>query len=147
MNSKFSLKSMVVAAALVAGISGLAHADDSSMNPFTGGSYAYFNGGNLPGGDKPVFNTAPSTWRQDHPNGLPEQTLEALSSEGLASDLQHPIINKAPSTWREAHRNGLSERELQALSSEGAAWHPQGQSGTSPFGSTRLAGVTNTAAQ
>jgi hypothetical protein len=145
MNSKFSIKRMAMAAALVAGVSGLAHADDSSMNPFTGGSYAYFNGGNLPRGDKPVFDNAASTWRQAHPTGLPEQTLEALSSEGLASDFQHPVINKAPSTWREAHPNGLSERELQALSSEGAAWHPQGQFGTSAFASTRLAGVTNTA--
>lgn len=48
MNSKFSVtKGIVVAAALVAGVSGVSRADDSSTNPFTGDSYAYFNGGNL----------------------------------------------------------------------------------------------------
>jgi hypothetical protein len=145
MNSKFSMKSMVAIAALMAGISGLAHADDSSMNPFTGGSYAYFNGGNLPGGDKPVFDTAPSTWRQAHPTGLPEQTLESLSSEHFASDFQRAAFDKAPSTWRETHPNGLSEREMQALSSESAVWHQQGQFGTSSFVTTRIAGTTNPA--
>ena len=51
MNSKVSImKSMVVAVALVAGVSGIARADDSSMNPFTGDSYAYFNRGDLPQG-------------------------------------------------------------------------------------------------
>src|ERR1700680_3618766 len=55
MNSKVSMmKSMVVAVALAAGVSGIARADDSSMNPFTGDSYAYFNNGDLPRGDKPV---------------------------------------------------------------------------------------------
>ena len=64
MNRKSSMmKSIVLAAALVAGISGLARADDSSMNPFTGDSYAYFNGGkNFPYG-KPVLDNAPSGYR------------------------------------------------------------------------------------
>jgi hypothetical protein len=81
MNSKL-MKSIVVTAALVAGVSGMARADDSSMNPFTGDSYAYFDGGHdLPQIGKPVFDTAPSSWRQTHPNGLSERRLEALSSE------------------------------------------------------------------
>ena len=36
---------LVVAATLALGASGVALADDSSMNPFTGDSWAYFNGG------------------------------------------------------------------------------------------------------
>ena len=45
MNSKVSMmKSIVVAAALVAGASGAAHADNS-MNRFGGDSYAYFHMG------------------------------------------------------------------------------------------------------
>ena len=65
MNRKVSmLKSMVVAVALVAGVSGIARADDSSMNPFTGDSYAYFNGGNLGHTtNPPVFARGPSAWR------------------------------------------------------------------------------------
>jgi hypothetical protein len=39
------LKSIAVTAALVAGVSGIARADDSSMSRLTGDSYAYFNGG------------------------------------------------------------------------------------------------------
>ena len=72
MNSKVSMmKSMVVAVALAAGVSGIARADDSSMNRFGGDSYAYFNM------DKPVVNNAPLP-RQ---SGLSERDLQALSSE------------------------------------------------------------------
>jgi len=38
-------KQLAVAAALALGTSGVALADDNSMNPLTGDSYAYFNGG------------------------------------------------------------------------------------------------------
>src|SRR3977135_1384136 len=56
MNSKVSMmKSIVVAVALAAGVSGIARADDSSMSRFGGDSYAYFNNA--------VVDSAPSTWR------------------------------------------------------------------------------------
>ena len=117
MNRKSSMmKSIVLTAALVAGVSGLARADDSSMNPFTGDSYAYFNNGDLPRGDKPVFDKSASTWRQENPKGVPERQLESLSSEALANDFQRPAFDKGPSTWRQTHPNGVSERELQAES-------------------------------
>ena len=119
MNSKVSmLKSMVVAVALVAGVSGIARADDSSMNPFTGDSYSYFNKGDLPRTGNPVFDKGASAWRQANPRGLPERQLEALSSEALANDFQRPSFDKAPSAWRQANPHGLSERQLQALSSQ-----------------------------
>jgi hypothetical protein len=35
---------LVTATVLALGVSGVALADDSSMNPFTGESFAYFNG-------------------------------------------------------------------------------------------------------
>jgi hypothetical protein len=38
---------------------GMARADDSSMNPFIGDSYAYFNGGNLPKIGNPVYDQFP----------------------------------------------------------------------------------------
>src|ERR1700720_4771709 len=108
MNSNFSIaKSIMVAAALVTGASGIARADDSSMNPFTGDSYAYFNNGDLPRGDKPIFDKAASTWRQGNPKGLPERQLESLSSEALANDFQRPTFDKGPSTRRQTHPNGV----------------------------------------
>src|ERR1700686_4423230 len=117
MNSKVSMmKSMVVAVALAAGVSGIPRDDDSSMNPFTGDSYAYFNNGDLPRGDKPVFDKSASTWHQANPKGVPEGQLESLSPEGLANDFQRPPLDRGPSTWRQTHPNGVSERELQAES-------------------------------
>lgn len=73
MNRKSSMiKSIVLTAALAAAVSGLARADDSSMNPFTGDSYAYFNGGkNFPYG-KPVLDNAPLPYRP----GPPQHALE-----------------------------------------------------------------------
>ena len=38
-------KQLMLATALAFGASGVALADDSSMSPFTGGSWIYFNGG------------------------------------------------------------------------------------------------------
>lgn len=78
-------KQLVVATALALGMSGVALADDSSMNPFTGDSYKYFNGG-LGQFNRPVVSNAPATpsWRQSHPNGLTERELQGLSSSTLA---------------------------------------------------------------
>jgi hypothetical protein len=140
MNSKVSmLKSMVVAVALVAGVSGIARADDSSMNPFTGDSYAYFN--------SQVIDKSPSAWRQANTRGLSERQLESLSSEALANDFQRPAFDKAPLAWRQANPHGLSERQFQALSSEGAAWHSPIQSPTSAVASTNEAAFAQSAAK
>src|SRR2546430_1256467 len=118
MNSKLSMmKGMVLAVALAAGGSGVARADDSSMNPFTGDSYSYFNGGDLPRGGKPVFDKAPSFWRQGNPNGLSERTLQAYSGVGEAWHLNKPVLTNVASdpTFRQTHPNGLTERDFQAL--------------------------------
>jgi hypothetical protein len=117
---------LVVAVALAAGVSGIAHAD-GDMGRF-GDSYAYFN-------SQPV-DKAPSTYHATNPNGVSDRQLEALSSEALARTFAKPTFDKAPSEWRIAHPNGLSDRELQALSSEGAVWHPFNQSATSAVAST-----------
>jgi len=82
-----TMKSVVLIAALAAGISGIARADDSSMNIWTGDSYAYFNGGkNFPYG-KPVLDNAPSTYRPTPPQ------------DALAFQQQHfPFVNPVDST-------------------------------------------------
>src|SRR6266571_324337 len=83
-------KQLVVATALALGASSVALADDSSMNPFTGDSYKYFNGGHTLGErgqfNRPVFSKASvdPSWRQSHPNGLTERELQAMSSSSLA---------------------------------------------------------------
>ena len=127
-------KQVVVAATLALGAISSALADDSSMNPFAGDSYKYFNGGHTLGQaarfNGAVFSNAPvdSSWRQSHPNGLTERELQALSSSGLAasaSQLDPLVFASAPAdtSWRQSHPNGLTERELQALSSSTlASW-------------------------
>jgi hypothetical protein len=150
MNSKVSmLKSMVVAVALAAGVSGMARADDSSMNPFTGDSYAYFNGGDLPRGGTPVFDKAASVWRQANPNGLSERVLQSYSAPGEAWHLNKPVFASAAadSTFKQSHPNGLTERELQALSSEAPAWQLPKQSSTAAFASTNEAAFAQSAAK
>ena len=149
MSSKFSImKSVVLTAALVAGVSGMARADDSSMNPFTGDSYAAFNGGhNLPQGGNPVYDKSASSWRQSNPNGLSERVFQSYSAWGENWHLNKPILDTGPSTWRQAHTNGLSEREFQALSSEAPAWHQPEQSGTSALASTNDAASANIASR
>jgi hypothetical protein len=137
MNSKLStVKRIVVAAALVAGVSGMARADDSSMNPFIGDSYADFSGGNLPKIGNPVYDKSPSAWRQSNPNGLSERQFQSLATFGPMVYKPAPVFDDAPSVWRQSHPNGLSERELQALGSEASAWHPSDKSATSAFAST-----------
>jgi hypothetical protein len=133
-------KQLVVATALALGTSGIALADDSSMNPFTGDSYKYFNGGaNSAQFNRPVFSNAPASpsWRQSHPNGLTDRELQALSSSGLAAsapEFNPPMFASAPAdpSWRQSHPNGLTERELQGLSSSNlAVWQaPNGSENT-----------------
>ena len=83
-------KQLIAATALALGTSSVALADDSSMNPFTGDSYKYFNGSYNRGDpghfNGPVFSKVPvgPSWRQSHPNGLTESELIALSSSSVS---------------------------------------------------------------
>ena len=127
------LKRVALAAALALGAAGVARADDSSMNPFTGESYAGFNGGaTRPAINNPSFNNAPSEWRQANPNGLPERVFQSYSAPGENWHMSHPSTANAPAdpSFKETHPNGLTERELQALSSDGSAWQLRGAPGT-----------------
>lgn len=145
MKSKLSmLKSIVVAAALVAGVSGIARADNDT-NPFNGESYEYFKNAQAASGN------SPSTFHQSNPTGLSESELQAGLSE---SPVWQPnrfanaagAVNKAPSAWRQGHPHGLSERELQALSSEAPMWQAPTTSEASSFASTSDPAYTMSAA-
>lgn len=125
------IKKVVLATALAFGSAGVARADDSSMNPFIGDSYAYFNGYNRPANANPTFDNAASAWRQANPNGLPERVLQSYSVWGEEWHLNKPSFTAVASdgTFRQSHPNGLTERELQALSSEAPAWQGRGERG------------------
>jgi hypothetical protein len=140
MSSEVSmLKSITLTAALVVAVSGMACADDSSMNPFIGDSYAAFNGGNLPKRDNPAYDNAPSAWRLTHPSGLSEREFQSLTTFAPMVYKPAPVFDSATSVWRQSHPNGLSERELQALGSEASAWHPSDKSATDALASTHEA--------
>jgi hypothetical protein len=138
------MKQIVLAAGLVAGATGLgvARADDSSLNPFTGESYAAFNGGdNRPAVVNPAFDTAPSAWRQANPNGLSERVLESYSAPGEAWHLVHPAAVAVASDpdFKQTHPSGLTQREYQALSSDAAPWQLSGEPGSASVAATEQA--------
>jgi hypothetical protein len=131
MNRKFTtLKSMAVAAALLAGISGMARADDNSMTRFGGDGYAYFHE------NKPIVDKTPSEWRFENPHGLTFRQEQALTDESQVYQLQKPVIDRAPSNFRATNPRGLSIGDYEALSSESAFWQRQAQPVTKAFAST-----------
>jgi hypothetical protein len=131
MNRKFTmLKGMAVIAALMAGISGVARADDNSMTRFGGDGYAYFHE------NKPVVDKAPSAFRETNPHGLSFRQEQALSDESQVYQLQQPAIDHAASTFRQTNPHGLSFGDYEALSSESAFWQRQAQPATKAFAST-----------
>jgi hypothetical protein len=119
------MKRLVLAGALAVGVAGVARADDSSMNPFTGESYDAFNGGNdRSKNTNPTFDPAPSAWRNENRDGLPERVFQSYSAWGTAWTENRPIFASAASdpSFRQSHPTGLTEPELQALSSEAPVW-------------------------
>ena len=129
------MKQIALVAALVAGAAGvgIARADDSSMNPFTGESYAAFNGGyNRPAVVNPAFDNAPSAWRHANPSGLSERVLQSYSAPGEVWHLTRPATLSVASDpeFKQTHPNGLTEREYQALSSDAPAWRLGDEPGT-----------------
>jgi hypothetical protein len=147
-NMHILMKKAVLAAALVVGASGVARADDSSMNPLTGESYAYFNGGyDRPAIANSSFDNAPSAWRQSNPNGLPESVFQSYSAPGEAWHLNKPVFASAPTdpAFKQSHPNGLTESELQALSSEASAWQLRGGAGPEAVASEDHATIAQSA--
>src|SRR5882672_5674312 len=130
MKSKSSvMKSVVVAVAVVAGVAGVARADDSSMSRFGGDSYAYFHE------NRPVVSRAPSEFRKEAPHGLTESQYQTLSSEGPEWQPQASIDKTLPS-FRKTDPRGLSISEYQALSSNDSMWQVPATRQTSVAGST-----------
>src|SRR3989442_13177343 len=102
MNRKLSMmKSIMLTAALAAAVSGIARADDNSMNPYTGDSYAYFNGGNHPQGGHPVFNKGPPSFRPTHPlRQAPHQYHPPAPPARAPARDPAPRTSHSPPPWR-----------------------------------------------
>lgn len=119
MNRKSTLlRTIVATTALVAGMSGLAHADDNSLSPFGGDSYRYFNEAQ-PAGDK-----TQSTFRQQNPKGLSERDYQALSNEDPVWQPAVPI-DRTASTFHATNPHGIPYGEYQALASNDSMWQPR----------------------
>lgn len=104
---------MVVAAAIVAGVFGMARANGSDMSPST------------PTTESQIPDTSPLTWRQSHPNGRSVREMQSLWGSWAGQyHLGQPLFTSAAADtlFRESHPNGLSDRELQAMASETPAW-------------------------
>ena len=124
-NMHSTITKVALAVALAAGSAGLARADDSSMNPFIGDSYSYFNGGNLPQESNPAYDNSTSAWRQEHPNGLSMREMQSRwGAWGEMFHLNPTVISTASAdpSFKQSHPHGLTQSEFQALSSEGPAW-------------------------
>jgi hypothetical protein len=114
MSRKNSLsKHLVVAAALALGMSGAALADDSSMNMWTGDSYAYFNGGQVFPNGKPVLDYAPSTYRPTPPE-------DPLSFQQHHFPFKLAVDNE-PSTFRASHPHDGVPKTYQMMASASPA--------------------------
>ena len=109
-------RQIVTATALALGVSGIALADDSSMNPFTGESFAYFNGGqnrgnqNMPAQNPhPQGAVAAGIWQKKD-----EQKIE---SKTLLGNREPPIMS--PSTYAGGDYSALLSRLILAVKSVG----------------------------
>jgi hypothetical protein len=117
---KVSRRKWAVVAVVALGVSGSALADDSSMNPFTGDSYKFFN-------DR-AANSSTVSVAAVRPRSMSERELQALSSAGLSSawQIEAPTfaVAAAEPTWRQTHPHGLTEAQLQAMAASGLpnAW-------------------------
>jgi hypothetical protein len=107
---------LVIATALALGVSGIALADDSTMNPFTGESFVYFNGGQNRGNPNVLAqNTHPQVAVAAGPRQKKdEQTIE---SKTMLANRETPITS--PSTYAGADYSALLSRLIFSVKSVG----------------------------
>ena len=109
-------RQIVTATALALGVSGIALADDSSMNPFTGESFAYFNGGQNRG--NPNMRV-----QNPHPQGAvatgtrQKKDEQKIESKTLLGNREPPIMS--PSTYAGGDYSALLSLLILAVKSVG----------------------------
>ena len=144
MNSKLSVvKNAVVAAALLAVVSGVARADRLSESELQ----AMSSEGPAWNPQQTVYDKAPSTFHVTNPNGLSERVMQSRSVWGEEFHLSKPVIDSERSEFAMERPHGLSESQLLALSSEGPHWQGPTQASTSAFASTNDAAFSINAAK
>jgi hypothetical protein len=143
-------KSFVVAAALAAGVSGLAHADEGGAldGPSEAQLQAAASEGPAWHPQQSVYDESPSVWRQSNPNGLSMREMQSMWGTWAGQfRLSQPVFSSASvdDSFKQSHPNGLSAREFQAMSSDAAAWQLPMRPSTSPLASTNRASVATSA--
>jgi len=83
-SNAYLMSKVVIVAALAVGAVGVANAGMGRFEDV----YKYF--------DKLPVDNAPSAWRKDHPNGLSEQQLQAMSSDGPAWQPPVAVVASEP---------------------------------------------------
>jgi hypothetical protein len=107
---------LVIATALALGACGIVLADDSSMNPFTGESFLYFNDGQNRGNPNMLA-------RNPHPRGTvaagtrQKKGEQKIESKALLANREAPITS--PSTYAGADYSALLSRLIFAVKSVG----------------------------
>ena len=109
-------KRLVTATVLALGISGIALADDSSMNPFTGESFAYFNGGQNRGNANTLAQN-PRLQGREAAGTQQKKDEQKIESKTLLANRETPITS--PSTYAGADYSSLLSRLILAAKSVG----------------------------
>jgi hypothetical protein len=134
-------KSFVVAAALAAGVSGLAYADEGGAvyGPSETQLQAAASEGPAWHPPQSVYDESPSAWRQSNPDGLSMREMQSMWGTWAGQfRLSQPVFSSASAgdSFKQSHPNGLSAREFQAMSSDAPAWQLPTRPLTSPLALT-----------
>jgi hypothetical protein len=149
-NVQLLTKSLAVAAALAAGVSGLAYADegDAVYGPSEAQLQAAASEGPAWHPPQSVYDESPSAWRQNNPDGLSMREMQSMWGTWAGQfRLSQPVFSSASAddSSKQSHPNVLSAREFQAMSSDASAWQLPARPLTSPLASTNEPRVATSA--
>lgn len=149
-NVQILTKRLLVAAALAAGVSVTAYADDGSTNgPSEAQLQAASSGGPAWHPEQSAYDQSPSSWRQTNPDGLSVREMQSMWGTWAGQfRLNQPTVTStsADASFKQSHPNGLTASEYQAMSSDAPAWQLPMQPANGPLASTAGRSVpTNTA--
>jgi len=109
-------RQLVIATALALGVSDMALADDSSMNPFTGESFVYFNGGQNRGNPNMLAQN-PRPQGTEAAGTRQKKDEQRIDSKTLMANRGTPITS--PTDYAGADYSALLARLLLAVKSVG----------------------------
>jgi len=149
-NVRTLTKRLVLAAALAAGFSGIAFADDGSAD---GMSEAQLQASSSEGPawhpQLSAYDQSPSSWRQNNPDGLSVREMQSLWGTWAGQfRLNQPAFTStsADPSFKQSHPNGPTAREYQAMSSDAPALQLPTRSVNGPLASANGSSVATNAA-